>query len=162
MINQKKFISFNYFIICLICCNCSSCGTLGEIGSGKCFPTSKKALEVAFDSLYAKYPEYRTPAKWDSINDWSKRGYDFLESRIFYFKSSPEEMYYITFIGDSTVLADTTKIEIGIRAIYNGHKFGKWLLNSELDTKEKRRIESRFDNEIVSKLEEYTKTKVLK
>ena len=69
-------------------------------------------------------------------------------------------MYYVTFIGDSTALASTTKIGIGIRALNKGSY--KWLLNDDLDSKEKERIEKRFDDEIISKLEEYTKTKALK
>lgn len=111
-------------------------------------------------STYAKHPEYQMPASWEKFNTWSARGYDFLQSRIFYFKSSPEELYYVTFIGDSTALADTTKIEIGVRAINKGDN--KWLLNADLDSKERERIEERFDSEIVSKLEEYTATKATK
>lgn len=147
---------------CVICSCCMSCGTLGGIGNGKYFPTSKKYLEIAIDSLYSKQPEYKVPKKWEIYNSWSERGYDFLEGKIFYFRYPPEEMYYVTFIGDSTALADTTKVGIGIQAVYNENNHGKWLLNNDLSSKEKERIEKRFDNEIISKLEKYTKTKVLK
>jgi hypothetical protein len=159
MITQKKPISLAIIAQCLIC-GLVSCGTLGGIGDGIYFPISKKKLEIAMDSLYVKHPEYKTPKDWEKFNNWSERGYEFLESRIFYFKSSPEEMYYVTFIGDSTALANTMKIRIGIRALNKGNY--KWLLDDDLDSKEKERVEKRFDVEIISKLEEYTKTKASK
>ncbi len=160
--SEPKKRSLRSLVLCIICGLYIGCGTLGGIGNTIYFPTSKKKLEIALDSLFAKYPDYKIPKKWEPFNDWSARGYDFLESRIFYFKSSPEEMYYVTFIGDSVMLADTTKIGIGVRAIYNGDYRGKWLLGDSLDSKAKERITKRFHNEIVSKLEQYTKTKSYK
>ena len=162
MVKHKRNGYIRIIFFCLIFCLVISCGTLGSIGDTIFFPTSKKKLEIAIDSLYAKHPEYKIPEKWEPFNDWSKLGYDFLESRIFYFKSEPEEMYYVAFYGDSTILADTTKVGIGIRAMYNGDYRGRWLLGDSLSFKEKQRIKARFDREIVSKLEEYTKTKVTK
>lgn len=164
MIFQKRvrwLIAITQFITCGLI---AGCGTLGAIGDGIYFPTSKKKLEIAMDSLYSEHPEYKIPAKWNKYNDWSKAGYDFLESRIFYFKSDPEEMYYITFIGDSVALADTSKIAIGIRAVFNEKNIaGKWWLAADdLKSKDKERIEKRFDAEIISKLELYTKKKASK
>ncbi len=158
MIRQHKMLLIA-FIYSIITIGSISCGTLGGIGDTINFPTSKKNLEIAMDSLFVKHPEYKIPEKWETYNDWHQRGYDFLESRIFYFKSSPEEMYYVSFIGDSVMLADTTKIGIAIRATYNGDARGRWVLGDSLGSSEKQRIISRFDNEIVSKLEQYTKTK---
>ena len=73
-------------------------------------------------------------------------------------------MYYITFIGDSVALADTSKIAIGIRAVFNEKNIaGKWWLAADdLKSKDKERIEKRFDAEIISKLELYTKKKASK
>ncbi|MGF7073846.1 hypothetical protein [Mucilaginibacter sp. 3215] len=139
-----------------------TCGTIGGIGKEVDFPVSKQNLEKAIDSLYAKHPEYKIPGKWKAFDGWSKAGYDFLESKIFYFKSPPEEMYYVTFIGDSAMLANPRKVGIGLRAIYNGDAHGKWLLESELNSEEKERINTRFANEIITKLELYTKTKASK
>ena len=142
----------------LVICSVNSCGTLGGIGETIYFHTPKKQLEIAIDSLYANYPEYKIPGKWVNFNDWSRAGYDFLESRIFYFNSSPEEMYYVTFTGDTT--ESSTKIGIGIRAIDRGDYY--WLLEKDLDSKEIKRIEKRFDAEIVSKLERYTNSKAFR
>ena len=69
-------------------------------------------------------------------------------------------MYYITFVGDSTLMTDTSKISIAIRAINRG-KY-KWQLDADLESKEKERIEKRFDDEIISKLKEYTKVRTWK
>ena len=163
MTNQKtnKFLTIA-ITLPIICSFILCCGTLGGIGGEKIFPTSKRKLQIAMDSLFIKNPQYKIPKKWESANNWSKRGYDFLENEILYFKSPPEEMYYVSYIGDSTMLADTTKTIIKIRAIYKGNYNGKWLMAKDLNSDEKQRIENRFDNEIISKLEDYTKTKILK
>lgn len=162
MIEQKKINLKIAILQIAICALIVGCGTLGKIGDERDFPVSKKKLEVAMDSLYSQHPEYKIPDKWKAFDGWAKSGYGFLESRIFYFKSSPEEMYYVTFIGDSVMLADPNKIGIGLRAIYNGDANGKWLLGNDLDSKEKDRIDKRFDHEIISKLEQYTNTKASK
>ena len=133
-----------------------ACGTLGGFDEIN-FPTSKENLERAIDSLYSSHPEYKIPPEWETYNDWSKRGYDFLESRIFYFQLPPNEMYYVSFIGDSAMLADTTQILISIRAVNKGTDY--WYLRSDLDSREQQRIQARFNNEIVSKLELYTNSK---
>lgn len=130
-----------------------SCGTLGGFETIT-FSTSKKSLESGIDSLYAIYPQYRIPAKWKSLDDWSARGYDFLESRLFYFKNPPEELYYVSFIGDSADLANKSKISISIRAVTN--ETSGWKLEKDVSSKESERIELRFRKEIVEKLEQIT------
>lgn len=128
----------------------SSCGTLGSIGPDIYFQTSKEKLEIGIDSFFLNYPNYKMPQEWSKYNDWSRRGYDFLESRIFYFKYPPEEMYFVSLINDSS--SGNAKIGLGIRAVNRGS--GKWLLDADLNKIEKERIYSRFRNEIVSKIEE--------
>lgn len=121
------------------------------------FPTSKTKLEIAIDSLYSNYPDYRMPEKWKEYDSWSKRGYDFLESRIFYFKNEPEEMYYVTFVGEEETLKDTTHIDIAISSAYR-RRTGNWS-EEDFGKEEEIRIQKRFKREIISKLEKYTKTK---
>ena len=154
-----KKILFITLVLCITSKFMIGCGTLGGIGDNIYFGTSKKKLEIAIDSLYTKHPEYKILPEWEIYNHWSASGYDFLESRIFYF-SNPDEMYYITFVGDSTLMTDTSKISIAIRAINRG-KY-KWQLDADLESKEKERIEKRFDDEIISKLKEYTKVRTWK
>lgn len=137
-----------------------SCGA-GTLGGFQpiTFPTSKAKLEQAVDSLFANYPQYRIPGKWQNFDNWNDRGYSFLESNIFYFQDEPEEMYYVTYIGNQKMLADPTKIKIGIRAINNGGN--RWLLEEDLSQDEKNRIIKRFDSEIISKLEHYSRVRVI-
>lgn len=141
--------------VVLICTNCD--GTLGGFNIVS-FPVSKKKIETAFDNLYSDYPQYKIPSKWEEQNNWSKRGYNFLESRIFYFKEKPEEMYYISFIGEEETLKDTTHIDIAIRSVFIGSK-RKWLKQEDFSKEEENRIQARFKTEIISKLEKYTNSK---
>lgn len=136
-------------------------GTLGGFET-RSFLISKKKLETSMDTLLTLHPEYKIPVKWLPFDDWSKRGYDFLRSRIFYFGLPPEEMYYVTFVEDYASPADTYKATIAIRSVFNGGNHVRWLLEKDFDSNEKKRIEERFNNEIISKLEIYTKTKAKK
>jgi hypothetical protein len=89
------------------------------------------------------------PDKWKTYYFWDSAGYGFLKTRMFYFKDSPEEMYYVSFLE----FPDTTSTSIAIRSVFNGKNW-----NKEEDTHrhEKNRIENRFDSEIVSKLETFS------
>lgn len=129
-------------------CNIGA-GTLGGFDSRK-FETDKKTLAIGIDSLYKQHPEYVIPDKWKDFDNWSERGYDFLDGRILYFTSSPEEMYYLTILAGN----DT---RIAIRAVHTGS--GRWLLEDDFSLTEKERIEKRFDFEIISQLEKLTKSK---
>ncbi|GGH20492.1 hypothetical protein FAZ19_09810 [Sphingobacterium alkalisoli] len=144
------------FIIIIFFSSCISGGTLGGFDK-RTFPTSKRALNNAIDIFYLRYPEYKMPDKWQDRDNWAERGYGFLEARIFYFNENPEEMYYVSFMGDSTMLADSEKISIAIRAVYNGGT--GWILENDLYKQERERIETRFDKEIIHRLESYTQVK---
>lgn len=122
------------------------------------FPVSKKKMEVAFDSLYSNYPEYKIPNKYQEFNIWSKMGYDFLDSRIFYLSQFPEEMYYISFVGDEETFKDTTHIDIAIRSVFIS-KIRNWKEQKDFTKEEESRIQERFKTEIISKLEKYTNSK---
>ena len=71
-------------IVSLISCD----GTLGGFNTIS-FSTSKRKIENAIDTLYSNHPDYRIPDKFKEFDNWSKRGYDFLDSRIFYFSQTP-------------------------------------------------------------------------
>jgi hypothetical protein len=133
----------------------TSCGTLGgfEIIT---FSTSKHKLEAGIDSLYSRYPQYRMPndSAWKSNDDWSARGYGFLDSRIFFFSNPPQELYYVSFVGDSTDFADTSKVSISVRAVTNISS--GWRLEKDVSSREGDRIEERFRKEIGEKLESLT------
>ncbi|MCD6067611.1 MAG: hypothetical protein K0S33_2437 [Bacteroidetes bacterium] len=135
-------------------------GTLGGFDQ-RVFPANKRTLEWALDALYEEYPEYAVPGKWKHFDDWTARGYDFLDTRIFYFASSPEEMYYVSFIGDSAMQANYPDRSIlAVRAVHNGT--GGWKLREDIKRGERERIEDRFHKEIIAKLEEYTHTEAIR
>lgn len=157
-------MKYRVVVCCIIIClfaGCMGAGTLGGFDL-RTFSTSKRMLVEAIDTLFAKHPEYKIPDKWKSLDDWHESGYDFLDSRIFYFKAEPEEMYYVTFYGDAndSTQADTTKTGIAIRAVSNNTS--TWVLEGNTSSAEKKRIENRFDREIVSKLEQYCHAKAVR
>lgn len=126
----------------------AGCGTLGSFKVMN-FSVDKHQLSLAIDTIFKNYPNYKIPEKWKYLDSWDERGYGFLDSRIFYFKDSPEEMYYVTFRGGKTASLNTLA-SISIRAVSSGK--GKWLVQDDLNDKECERIELRFESEILSKI----------
>ncbi len=153
LVKNKTKILFLFLAFLIIGCD----GTLGGFNTVS-FPVSKKKIEIALDSLYFNYPDYKIPDKYQDFNSWSKNGYDFLDSRLFYFSKFPEEMYYVSFVGDEKTFKDTTHIDIAIRSVFIGRK-RKWLKQEEFTKEEEIRIQTRFKTEIISKLEKYTNSK---
>jgi len=143
-----------FLIFCIGIC-ITACGTKTR---QVVFPVSKSKLQAGIDSLYTRHPEYNMPPNWVVFNSWGKQGYDPKNANIFYFKNSPEEMYYVTFIADSTNLSDTTKSAIAIKAINTGDF--NWMLTVDMSPEEKEQVQNRFEAEIIPKLEDYTKCKV--
>lgn len=133
----------------MIICSGLSCGILGVICPTFYFPTSKVKLEKAFSRMYIQNPGYDNPDSLKKYDDWPKRGYSFLENKVLYFDTPPKELYYITYIGDSIDLLDSTKIGIAIRAVCIPEKSSKWLLGEELRDAEKNRMTERFNTETI-------------
>ena len=153
---MKIKITFAIFFICtLISCD----GTLGGFKT-RIFPVSKVKIVLAIDSLYKENPEIKIPEKWKENDSWKKRGYGFLDTRIFYLKNNPEEMYYVSFIGDGndSIQSDKSLIRVAVRAVFT-NRYRKWFYEKDFDENERKRIEDRFDSEIISKLEKYTGVK---
>jgi hypothetical protein len=150
----------NMGLIFLLIFSLLSCdGTLGGFKT-RSFPVSKQKLVIAIDRLYKEYPEYKIPEKWKKYDSWQKRNYGFLDTRIFYLKNNPEEMYYISFIGDGndSIQIDKNSISIAIRSVFM-KKNMSWLHEKDFNESEKRRIENRLTIDIISKLEKYTGVK---
>lgn len=153
---QRLNLVFYLLVLSIFSTCINGAGTLGTF-KPITFPVSKQKVEKAIDTLFAAHSEYRIPSKWEHLDSWDDRGYDFLQSYIFYFKEHPEEMFYVTFIGDKKMLADPTHIQIAIRAVNTGKN--RWLLNDDLPENERVRIVNRFNKEIISKLEYYLQVK---
>jgi hypothetical protein len=146
-------ILFFLIVFIIICCD----GTLGGFNTVS-FPVSKKKLENSIDSLYFNYPNYKIPDKYQEFNNWEYWGANSLDAKTFYFSQSPEEMYYISFVGDEQTFKDTTHIDIAIRSVFEDKK-RKWLKQEDYNKEEETRIQERFKKEIISKLEKYTNSK---
>ena len=71
-------------------------------------------------------------------------------------------MYYVSFYGDAndSLQKDTTTAGISIRAVEKANS--GWTIEENTSSADKKRIEARFDKEIISKLELYTKTKSIR
>ncbi len=59
-------------------------------------------------------------------------------------------MYYVSFIGDPDELAASTHCSMAIRSVFTENK--DWLSYDDLTDLEKKRIQKRFEDEIVAKL----------
>jgi len=149
-------------IIGCICSVLAACNTLGQVGDSVRFNTSTLKLDNAIDSLYKNYPEYQMPATWAKYkNSIVKRSPSlYTEDKFFYFKSNPNEMYYVVLVNDSLMTDDSARTRLAIRAVNRGSD--KWTLESGLDNDAEKAVIKRFDDEIVTKLRAYTKSKVLK
>lgn len=111
------------------------------------FSLDEITLQKAIDSLYNKYPGYKSPNKWTLYNSFSGNGISFPGERRFYFSVPPEEMYYVT------VSPHDREVKIAINAV---HTNDGWQLAKDITPVEIERIEKRFDAKIVTKLERLT------
>jgi hypothetical protein len=146
-----------YIMLALTTINIWGCGTLGGFDNIT-FPVTKATLVNAIDTLFARNPKYLIPEKWKQYDNWNAKGYGYLDTRIFYFNSDPEEMYYVSFVGEyDSIHKNTKEVIIAIRAVFKVDS--NWMLEENIKKSEKQRIIKRFNDEIVSKLEEYTNTK---
>ena len=148
---MKKLILYTFLLYCLASCSIGA-GTLGGFEE-RTFPIAETRLESAIDTLLAQHPEYLIPAKWEELDNWEERGYDFLNGKIFYFSREPEEMYFVTLIPKD----NSQTSAIAIRAVNNGGRV--WQLEDSFNASEKKRILNRFDAEIIVKLENISSVK---
>jgi len=154
-------MKYNYIkaiiLLFAICGFLTACDTMGQIGDTANFRTSHPVLEAAIDTLYDKNPEYNVPAKWAQDSSMGMKPLPYMFRKIFYFKSNPEEMYYVSLIDDSVMTGDTSQTGLAIRAVNRGDG---WMKADKFDYKQAKKIQKRFNKEIISKLKEYSKAKV--
>ena len=109
----------------------------------RAFDVPKASIVKSIDAFFVQNPEYKVPEDWKKYNDWSKRGNDFLDSRIFYFDHGQKEMYYVTFVGngqsDQNIKGPTI---LSVRAVNVGNY--RWYLEEDLSDENKEIIENRL------------------
>jgi len=150
----------NLFFISLVLC--SSCNIIGA-GTLSTFqqwtlPVSKEMLDREVADLYKTNPEYLIPEKWKYLDTWADSGFGSLNGKIFYFKENPEEMYYISYFEenpDFDTQKDSKNATISVRAVNNGSIDRKWRTVDDYkgNSMEEKRINNRFHEEIILKLE---------
>jgi len=135
---MKKIISFFCTFVLL-----TSCGTTGHI---RFYNFDRPKREVKEDLLKAINTDsaYSVPQKWKE----STVG-DLFEMYYVYFHSGPEEMYQIGFTGDSTQWKASSTCKLALIGIYDGDT---WKFEKDLSRKEEKRIQNRFETNILSKL----------
>lgn len=138
-----------------------SCNNIGAGSNGawkiKGFPFTNKEVTASVNSLYEKYPEYLIPKKWEEESGyWKNDGYDKSRILFFYFKSAPEEMYFVFLVAPGFV-DHPEYARLAVISVYS-EKTG-WKVIKEQSDKDKVRIQQRFENEIISKLEKSMGTK---
>jgi hypothetical protein len=127
-------------------CNIGA-GTLGSFDDRR-FPIKKSDFLTVFDSLTEK----QIPDKWKETASDIERTYEFLADDVtcLYLNDNPEEMYLVSYQGNSKFTV------ISVRSVF---RQGRWFVKGDLDDDEIDRIETRFDNEIIKKIENRTRTK---
>jgi hypothetical protein len=121
-------------------------GTLGSFDDRR-FRLKKSDFVSVFDSI----PERQIPDKWKESAMSIEHTYEFIhENTCVYLKEYPEEMYFVSYNGNSKFSA------ISIRSVYTRNR---WFTQRDLDDSERERIENRFDAQIIRQIEDATGTK---
>jgi hypothetical protein len=133
-------------MIALTRCNIGA-GTLGSFDARR-FAIKKSDFLAVFDSLTEK----QIPDKWRDTAASIEQTYEFLGDDVtcLYLNENPEEMYFVSYQGNSKFTV------ISVRSVF---RHGRWSVKGDLDDNEIDRIETRFDNEIIKKVENRTRTK---
>jgi hypothetical protein len=87
---------------------------------------------------------------------WRKQGYIRMKVYNFYFKEAPEEMYYVSLVAPG-LTEHPEYARIAVRGVQT--EDGSWKENKEMNLEERERVEKRFAVEIISKLEQFTKSR---
>ena len=120
-----------------------SCGTSGHIKFYS-FGATKSEIQNQISSIISKDSQFTVPKKWLECTTG-----DYFERYYIYFSKNPEEMYQIGFTGDSLEWNNSSSSKLGLIAVYDGKIFK---YESDLSSREIKRIEKRFEEEILSKL----------
>lgn len=154
---MKKLV-FIVFICFASSCSVPSAGTLGGWGIFV-FPVKEQNMDAYLKLFYQEHPQFQIPDDKKYIEDyWKKGGYGFLKGMFFYFSTKPARTYYVTYIDAGFGVENPEYARIALRAVYK-EEDDRWYIKDKLSKEEQDNIKTVFENEIVLKLEEVTKTK---
>jgi len=124
-----------------------SCGTIGHVQFYN-FSVSKYEAEKEIIKVINKDSSYSAPGKWKDTIGLSGP----IELIYVYFSSSPEEMYQVGFTGDSFKWKTSSVCRLSLDGVFDGDR---WRFESDLSSKEQKRIQKRFEDRILSKMNLY-------
>ena len=92
-----------------------------------------KSIAANTNTIPSKWKEYCVP-------------FDFMDDKLVYFKSGPEEVLRIGFTGDSTQWNSSNKCRLSLYGLFQGDK---WQFSYDMSNEEKERIKKRLETEIL-------------
>jgi hypothetical protein len=148
LLMAKKICIF--FIPTLLITSCIASG----LGSGKVFTLECTRGEAAkcLKNFRKEHPEFEIPDSLKKYDRWEQDGYSFLQGQVIYFSQKKIEMYYVSLIKNK--LTDTTSTQpsyISVRYFFDFKKM-LWERASHLEKSELKRIDKRFEKEVLLKL----------
>lgn len=144
----------------LLLYSCQGSVGAGTLGGWKTlvFPVVESKLDSTIQVFFKDNPMYLVPENLKYEEDsWQNSGFGFLKSHVFYFKNSPEEMFYVTYVESGFGVKNPNWARIAIRSVYS--EKGGWKKREEYSLAEQDRIQNRFYKEICFKLEKYAHVK---
>lgn len=150
-----KIIVIILMMFFCISCNNQIAGTLGG-GYIYEFDCSESELNKCLEMFKKANLNLSIPEKWKEYDDWDKRGYHFLNGKIYYLKGNAEEkeeMYYVSVLKFNDM--KTKVAQVSIRAVFRKtRKYGKWFLLEDLKESDKEIVEKRFQESILNKIKD--------
>jgi hypothetical protein len=117
------------------------------------FSVGKEKILSAIDSVYGLYPQYKMPDKWIVYDGYSERGHKYENEWKFYFSPPPEEMISVSIVSrgeESKLIISSVHDETG------------WHHENDMARSDIMRVQKRFDERIIPKLEKFAKTACIK
>jgi hypothetical protein len=138
---MKKSIIYILLLFSISGCGIGA-GTLGTFQVWKLDTNIDKVLS-AFEAIN----ESNLPDKWKKTSSNIQQNYEFMSTICIYFRESPEEMYFLSYNGNSKVT------KISVRSVYDGKI---WRTQNKCTDEENSRINNRFQQIIIKKLKNIT------
>jgi hypothetical protein len=127
----------------------SGCGTLGHL-QFYYFNADKYKVEKDLVHVINADSTHAVPEKWNYAATVG-----FLHEKYVYFNNSPEEMYQIGFTGDSSEWDREGVCKLSLDGIF---KWSKWEFEGKISSSEEKRVEKRFETEILARVKYKYKT----
>jgi hypothetical protein len=140
-------------VLLLFSCDNKVAGTLGS-GYKYLFKCNEKDLNLCLDNYIRTNDEFKVPEKWEKYNNWTEKGYDFLDGKIFYFKKdfeSNEEMYFVSVL--NSYPKNNNQTNVAVRAVFKFiNNSPRWLYFDDINRQESEKIELKFQKFVLDNM----------